>query len=112
MQKPSSAGKFFFAAAMFVIALGTGVTAIGQDDGFFPAASTAHAGAVKDLSAERQDFINGLVAEYVRSGENVDDPDVKALIYNDIKKIMPLKPYGNARVSSYRDMSEKVEVIM
>ena len=65
-----------------------------------------------NISRERQQFITGLITEYIRAGENVDDPDVKNTIYNDIKKVMPLKPLGKAKISSYHQISQQTARIL
>ena len=53
-----------------------------------------------------------MVTEYIKLGENVDDPDVKNTIYNDINKVMPLKPLDKVRVSSYHQISQRTAKIM
>ena len=69
-------------------------------------------GAQNNYSQERISFINGLILEYIRNGEDIDDQDVRSAIYNDISKVMPLKPLGKAKVYSFHELAERVNAIV
>ena len=63
-------------------------------------------------SQNRQQIIADLISEYIRSGESLDDPDVKSAIYNDISKKMTLEPKAPLKKSSYEEISSQAAAIV